>query len=163
MTRRAWLLFAAMGIMWGIPYLLIKVAVGEVTPVTLVFLRCCVGAAILTPIAAWRGSLAPLRPYWRMVLAYTVAEVAIPWVLLSWAETRVSSSLTGLLIGAVPLCGVVLAKLAGSDDQFTGRRLAGLLIGLAGVGLSSASTCQPTTWPGSLPCWSSPSAMPWDR
>jgi drug/metabolite transporter (DMT)-like permease len=122
-----------MGIIWGIPYLLIKVAIAEVTPLTLVFLRCSVGAAVLVPIAAWRGSLTPLRPYWGMLLAYTAVEVAIPWVLLSWAETRVSSSLTGLLIGAVPLCGVLLARLVGTDENFTGRRLAGLLIGLAGV------------------------------
>jgi len=123
-----------MGIIWGIPYLLIKVAVAEITPITLVFLRCCVGAALLIPIAAWRGSLTALWPHWRMLLAYTAVEVAVPWVLLSWAETRVSSSLTGLLIGAVPLCGVLLARLGGSEEQFTGRRLAGLVIGLAGVG-----------------------------
>lgn len=133
MTRRGWVLFVAMSLLWGIPYLLIKIAVGEVTPITLVFLRCTVGAVILVPFAAWRGSLSPLRPYWRMLLAYTVVEVAVPWVVLSWVETRVSSSLTGLLIGAVPLCGVLLARVAGSHEQFTGRRLAGLLIGFMGV------------------------------
>jgi drug/metabolite transporter (DMT)-like permease len=133
MTRRSWLLFAAMSVIWGIPYLLIKVAVGDVTPITLVFLRCVIGAAILVPIAAWRGSLAPLRPYWRVLLAYTVVEVAIPWVVLSWVETRVSSSLTGLLIGGVPLCGVLLSRFVSSQEQFTGRRLLGLVIGFLGV------------------------------
>lgn len=133
MSRRGWLLFAAMSLIWGIPYLLIKVAVGEVTPITLVFFRCCVGAAILVPFAAWRGSPAGLRPYWRPLLAYTAVEVAVPWVVLSWAETRVSSSLTGLLIGAVPLWGVLLSRMVGSQEQFTGRRLVGLLVGFLGV------------------------------
>ena len=79
MTRRGWLLFAAMAVIWGIPYLLIKIAVGELTPVTLVFLRTAVGATLLLPIAAARGGLRPLLPYWRWVLAYTVVEVSLPW------------------------------------------------------------------------------------
>jgi drug/metabolite transporter (DMT)-like permease len=122
-----------MGVIWGIPYFLIKVAVGEVTPITLVFLRCTLAAVLLIPFAVWRGSLASLRPRWRMLLAYTAVEVAIPWVVLSWAETRVSSSLTGLLVGSVPLFGVILARMTGSHEQFRGRRLAGLLIGFLGV------------------------------
>ena len=108
MTRRGWLLFAAMAVIWGIPYLLIKIAVGELTPVTLVFLRTALGAALLLPIAAARGGLRPLLPYWRWVLAYTVVEVSLPWFLLSDAERGLSSSLTGLLIAAVPLIGAVV-------------------------------------------------------
>src|SRR5438552_3515599 len=107
MTRRGWLLFAAMAVIWGIPYLLIKIAVGELTPVTLVFLRTAVGATLLLPIAAARGGLRPLLPYWRWVLAYTVVEVSLPWFLLSDAERRLSSSLTVLLIAAVALIGEV--------------------------------------------------------
>jgi drug/metabolite transporter (DMT)-like permease len=68
-----------------------------------------------------------------MLLAYTAAEVALPWVLLSDAERRLPSSLTGLLVAAVPLIGVLLARLTGSDERFGGRRLLGLVIGLAGV------------------------------
>lgn len=68
-----------------------------------------------------------------MILAYTAAEVALPWVLLSDAERRLPSSLMGLLVAAVPLIGVLLAHLTGSDDRFGGRRLLGLLLGLAGV------------------------------
>ncbi len=122
-----------MSVIWGIPYFLIKVAVGELTPITLVFLRCVVAAAILLPFGAYRGNLAAVRPHWRVLLAYTAVEVAIPWVVLSWAETHVSSSLTGLLVGSVPLFGVILARLAGSEEQFTGRRLVGLLVGFLGV------------------------------
>jgi drug/metabolite transporter (DMT)-like permease len=133
MTRRGWALFIAMAVIWGIPYLLIKIAVGQITPPTLVFARTAIGALLLIPLAAARGELAPLLPYWRMLLAYTAAEVALPWVLLSDAERRLPSSLTGLLVAAVPLIGVLLARLTGSDERFGGRRLLGLVIGLAGV------------------------------
>ena len=133
MTRRGWALFIAMAVIWGIPYLLIKIAVGQITPPTLVFARTAIGALLLIPLAAARGELASLLPYWRMLLAYTAAEVALPWVLLSDAERRLPSSLTGLLVAAVPLIGVLLARLTGSDERFGGRRLLGLVLGLAGV------------------------------
>jgi len=134
MTRRGWLLFAAMAVIWGIPYLLIKIAVGELTPVTLVFLRTAVGAALLLPIAAARGGLRPLLPYWRWVLAYTIVEVSLPWFLLADAERRLSSSLTGLLVAAVPLIGAVVTWLTRGDERLDIRRVGGLVVGLAGVG-----------------------------
>jgi drug/metabolite transporter (DMT)-like permease len=134
MTRRGWLLFAAMAVIWGIPYLLIKVAVGELTPVTLVFLRTAAGAVLLLPIAAARGGLRPLLPHWRWVLAYTVVEVSLPWFLLSDAERRLSSSLTGLLIAAVPLIGALVTWLTRGDDRLDARRIGGLVVGLVGVG-----------------------------
>src|SRR5256886_15149397 len=122
-----------MAVIWGIPYLLIKIAVGELTPVTLVFLRTALGAALLLPIAAARGGLRPLLPYWRWVLAYTVVEVSLPWFLLSDAERGLSSSLTGLLIAAVPLIGAVVTWLTRGDDRLDLRRIGGLVIGLIGV------------------------------
>ena len=134
MTRRGWLLFAAMAVIWGIPYLLIKIAVGELTPVMLVFLRTAVGAALLLPIAAARGGLRPLLPYWRWVLAYTIVEVSLPWFLLADAERRLSSSLTGLLVAAVPLIGAVVTWLTRGDERLDIRRVGGLVVGLAGVG-----------------------------
>jgi drug/metabolite transporter (DMT)-like permease len=132
-TRRGWALFTAMAVIWGIPYLLIKIAVGELTPASLVLLRTMIGAALLLPVAAARGWLAPLFPYWRWVLAYTVVEVSLPWFLLSDAERRLSSSLTGLIIAAVPLIGAVLQQLTRGDDRLDRRRAAGLLVGLTGV------------------------------
>jgi drug/metabolite transporter (DMT)-like permease len=134
MTRRGWVLFAAMAVIWGIPYLLIKIAVGELTPVTLVFARTTVGALLLLPIAAMRGGLRPLLPYWPWVLAYTIVEVSLPWFLLSDAERRLSSSLTGLLIAAVPLIGAVVTWLTRGDDRLDLRRIGGLVVGLVGVG-----------------------------
>lgn len=123
-----------MGIVWGIPYLLIKVAVGQLSPPTLVFMRTLIGGALLVPVAAARGDLRPLARHWRVVLVYTGVEVAGPWLLLSHAEQRLSSSLTGLLVAAVPLIGAVLAWRTG-DDRPDRRLLGGLLVGFAGVAL----------------------------
>ena len=134
MSRRGALLFAAMCVIWGVPYLMIRVAVRELAPVTLVFLRTTLGALLLVPFAAARGELRPLLARWKPLLAYTAAEVAIPWVLLARAETRLSSSLTGLLIAAVPLVGAVVVGLTGAREQQGRRRWLGLLVGLAGVG-----------------------------
>ena len=122
-----------MALIWGIPYLFIKIAVGELTPATLVFLRSLIGASILLPIALARKDLAPLRPYWKWILAYTFAEVAAPWFLLSDAERRISSSLTGLLIAAVPSIGAVLAVVTGGHDRLDSRRIVGLILGFVGV------------------------------
>jgi drug/metabolite transporter (DMT)-like permease len=122
-----------MCVIWGIPYVLIRVAVRELAPVTLVFLRTGIAALILTPVAAYRGELRPLLRHWRPLLAYTAAEVAIPWVLLARAETKLTSSLTGLLVAAVPLVGAVIVTLTGERERLGGRRWSGLLVGIAGV------------------------------
>jgi drug/metabolite transporter (DMT)-like permease len=131
-SRRGWLLFIAMGVIWGIPYLLIKVAVAEFSPAALVLARTVLAAALLVPIAAVNGHLRPLLPFWRPLLIYTVIEICVPWLLLSYAELRLSSSLTGLLVAAVPLVGAVLVWRTG-HERIEGRRVAGLLIGFAGV------------------------------
>src|SRR5437588_2470862 len=133
MTRRGWLLFGAMAVVWGIPYLLIKVAVSDLSPITLVLLRTAIGALPLVPLALARGDVAPLLRRWRAVLAYTVVEVALPWLLLSNAERRLTSSLTGLLIATVPLVGAVLGVLIGSADRLDARRAVGLVVGFVGV------------------------------
>ncbi len=135
MSPRGWVLFAAMGLVWGIPYLLIKVAVGDLSPISLVFLRTGIGALLLFPLAAARGQLAPLVHHWRPVLVYTLVEVTVPWVLLSNAERHLPSSLTGLLIGAVPLIGGAISLVVGGGDRLDARRAIGLAIGFIGVAL----------------------------
>jgi drug/metabolite transporter (DMT)-like permease len=132
MSRRGWVLFLAMGAIWGVPYLLIKVAVDVLTPASLVLLRTAVAAAILLPLALARGQLRPLLPKWRPLVAFTVAELAVPWFLLSNAERRLSSSLSGLLIAAVPLVGALLGWLTGGE-RLGVRRILGLAIGIGGV------------------------------
>src|SRR6476659_7533138 len=134
LSRRGALLFAAMCIIWGIPYLMIRVAVRELAPVTMVFLRTGIAAALLLPLAARRGELRPLIACWRPLLAYTAIEVALPWYLLGHAETKLTSSLTGLLIAAVPLIVALIVTLSGERTQLGSRRWLGLLIGIVGVG-----------------------------
>ncbi len=133
MSRRNWLLFAAMCVIWGIPYLLIRVAVRDVPPTDLVFARTGIAAVILLPIAWRRNALRPAFARWGPLLLFTLVEVAGPWLLLSHAETTLSSSLAGLLIAAVPLVGVGVARLMGDRERIDRSRLVGLLLGVAGV------------------------------
>jgi drug/metabolite transporter (DMT)-like permease len=134
-TRKSWLIFAAMCIIWGIPYLLIRVAVRDVTPATLVFARTAIGGLILLPLVLRAGGFGPVLRRWRPLIAFALIELAIPWWLLSDAETKLSSSMAGLLIAAVPLVGVLVARLSGSDDRVEAARLIGLLLGVVGVAL----------------------------
>jgi drug/metabolite transporter (DMT)-like permease len=134
MSRKGWLLFAAMCVIWGIPYLLIRVAVRDVSPAFLVCARTGLGGLIMLPLALAKGGFRILLPYWRPLLAFVVIELAVPWLLLSDAETKLSSSLSGLLVAAVPLVSVVLVRFIGGDDRgIEPMRLIGLLMGFGGV------------------------------
>jgi drug/metabolite transporter (DMT)-like permease len=133
MTRRGWVLFTAMCLLWGMPYLLIKIAVEELTPAQLVLLRTGIAALILLPWAAARGQLGPVLRHWRPLLAFTALELTVPWFLLADAEQHLTSSLTGLLIAAVPLVAAFAGWLAGDDDRLDRTRLLGLALGVAGV------------------------------
>jgi drug/metabolite transporter (DMT)-like permease len=132
-SRRGWGLFVAMAVIWGVPYLLIKVAVEELSPATLVLVRTGLAAVLLLPVALARGQVRPLLAYWKPLVAYTAVEICGPWLLLGYAEQRLSSSLTGLLIAGVPLVGAVLALTGGDRERLGPRRLLGLALGLAGV------------------------------
>ena len=130
---RSLALFAAMAVIWGIPYLLIRVAVAEVSPPVLVFARTSIGAAVLLPIAIARVDLGQTVRHFRWVVAFAAVEIAGPWVLLGWAEQHVTSSLAGLLVAGVPLVGTVIAVLTGRDRHVSRTSLVGLLLGLVGV------------------------------
>ena len=133
MTRRGFLLFSALGLIWGIPYLFIKIAVVELSPEFLVVARTAVAAAILLPIAATRGAIVPVLRRWKPLLAFTVAEIVLPWYFLNAAELRLPSSTTGLLLSAVPLAAVAIAFLLGSRDRLTGVNAIGIVLGMLGV------------------------------
>jgi len=139
-SRRGWALFAAMSVIWGIPYLLIKVADGGVAVPVLVLARVGVGAALLLPVALRRGRLGTLRPHWRWLVAFAAVEIITPWLLLSEAERRLPSSTTGLLVASVPIFVVVLGRLTGGTDRLTAIRWTGLLAGLGGVALLAGPT-----------------------
>jgi len=133
MSRRGVLLFAAMSVIWGIPYLLIRVAVDELAPAVVVFGRSAIGALVLVPFALRNQGVRRVLARWPLVLSYTFIEVAAPWFFLTDAERHLTSSLAGLLIAAVPLIGAVLAVVLRSDDPLDTRRATGLLVGFAGV------------------------------
>jgi len=133
MSKRGWLLFTAMAVIWGIPYLLIKVSLRGLGPVDLVFVRFVLGAVLLVPIALTRVEVRPILRRWRWIVAYTIIEMGVPWVLLSDAEVRISSSLSGLLVSAVPLIGVVIGLLMRTRERHGWRRILGLGVGLVGV------------------------------
>jgi drug/metabolite transporter (DMT)-like permease len=134
-TRRGWALFGAMGLIWGVPYLLIKVAVDDLHPTVVVFGRTSLAVVVLVPIAASRGALRPALLHWRPVLAFAALELAGPWFLLTDAERHLPSGLTGLLVACVPIVGAVTAYLLGDRSALHPVRVAGIAVGLGGVAL----------------------------
>jgi drug/metabolite transporter (DMT)-like permease len=133
MSRRGWLLFAALSVIWGVPYLLIRIAVRDIAPPTLVFFRTAPTGLAFLPLVLNRQMLTALARHWRAVVVYTVSEVGIPWLLLSRAEQRIPSSLAGLLVATVPLVAITFSWLTRSERHLGWRRVAGLGIGFAGV------------------------------
>ena len=132
-SRRGWVLFILMSAIWGVPYLLIKVADRGVSVPVLVFSRVALATALLLPLAIRRRQVSVLRAHWRWLAVFACVEIILPWALLSDAERHLSSSMTGLLIAAVPIIGVVLARLTGSSERLAVVRWVGLLTGLVGV------------------------------
>ena len=133
MTRRGLLLFAALGIAWGIPYLFIKVAVSELEPGMVVLARSGLAAVLLLPLALFRREVGTVLRRWKPMLAYTVVEIVIPWYFLSSAEQHLPSSTAGLLLAAVPLAGVGVAFLMGRPAALSGLNWAGIAVGMLGV------------------------------
>lgn len=134
MSRRAWLLFAAISVIWGVPYLLIRIAVRDgVTPPTLALGRVTLAAIVLL-VLAWRaGALQGMRGRWRWLLAYAVAEIAIPFPMLAVGEEKVSSSLAAIVIASVPLIVALLAIRFDESEKPTPIRAIGLVVGFGGV------------------------------
>lgn len=127
------MLFLSLSLIWGLPYLFIKVAVADLNPVVIVWGRVALAALVLLPIALARGMVKQLRPYVWWILAFAVIEIGIPFLMLGWAETRISSSLAALLVAAVPIIAAVLALILGLDDRLSGIRVVGLFVGIVGV------------------------------
>ncbi len=148
MSRRGWLLFVAMSVLWGIPYYFIKVAVREISAPDIVLARTLVGALLLLPFAIRAKALVPALREWRWVLVFGVAEMAIPWLLIVDAERKLPSALVGMLISFVPLAGTAMTWLFLDRRVLHRARVVGLIVGVAGValllGLNALS--QPTHW-----------------
>lgn len=135
MTRKGWLLFISMSVIWGIPYLFIKIAVQELDPSVVVFARVGIAAIILLPVAAHRKVLRPLRERWLLVSAFACLQIVGPFLLISYGEQHITSSLTSLLIAADPLLVVLFALRFDPSERANGLRLIGLIIGIVGVGV----------------------------
>src|SRR5437588_6581494 len=134
MTRKAWIAFAAISLIWGVPYLLIRIAVQHgVPPGTLAWTRVALAAVLLLALAWRAGTLGSLRGRWKWLLAYAVAEVSIPFPLIAAGEQRVSSSLAAIVIASVPLIGALLALRFDHSERPTPVRAVGLAVGFSGV------------------------------
>lgn len=133
MTRRGLILFIALGIAWGIPYLFIKIAVSELDPAMVVLGRAGLAAILLLPLAIFRREIGPVLKRWKPMLAYTVIEIVLPWYFLSSAETRIPSATAGLLISAVPLAGIAVAFLIGRPAKLSRLNWLGIALGMLGV------------------------------
>ncbi|WP_067535166.1 DMT family transporter [Nocardia crassostreae] len=132
MSRRGWALFLAMGVIWGVPYAMIRVAVEDFDPLFVAFGRTLLGALVLLPIALYTKVFTVALRHWRWVLVYTLVEITVPWLMIGMAETRLNSSTVGLLIAAVPLVAMVIVTRIGHERLDT-RRIIGLFVGFAGV------------------------------
>jgi drug/metabolite transporter (DMT)-like permease len=134
MSKRGWILFLSLGLLWGMPYLLIRIAVGEIDPLVVAGTRTLMGALLLLPVALHRKALAPAFRKWKWLLAFTLIEMSVPWLLLGHAEKHINSSTAGLLIAVVPLfAALIMSKLG--HERLELRRLVGLCVGFAGVAL----------------------------
>jgi len=133
MTWRAWTAFAALCIVWGIPYFFIKLAVAEISPAGVAFGRIALGAMVLLPIAWKRGVLPQTRTAFGAIVAFAFVELVGPFFLISLGESWISSSLTGILIATVPLSVVLVSPLFGVKERLSARRAIGLAVGFLGV------------------------------
>jgi drug/metabolite transporter (DMT)-like permease len=133
MTRKGWLLFTAMSVIWGIPYLFIKIAVRELDPTVVVFARVGIAAAVLLPVAARGGLLRKLRGGVLAIIGLAFVQIVGPFLMISYGEQHIASSLTSLLIAADPLLVALLALRFDPGERVSGLRLVGLLIGMGGV------------------------------
>jgi drug/metabolite transporter (DMT)-like permease len=133
MTVRAWWLFAAVSIVWGIPYLFIKLAVEDLSPIWVAFGRIVVAFLVLLPYAWHKGALRGIGRHWKVLVVYSVIEICLPWPLIGFGEERISSGLAAILIAAVPLIVAVMAIWVDHEERAEGARLVGLVVGFAGV------------------------------
>jgi drug/metabolite transporter (DMT)-like permease len=130
---RGWIAFVALGIIWGLPYFFIKIALQEVPPLVLAFSRLLLATAILLPIAWQRGALRSVWSHKAAILAFALVEFAIPFTVISVGERWISSSVTGILIAMVPLSIALIQRFFGVQESLSAWRITGLLVGFVGV------------------------------
>ncbi len=133
-NRDDYLLLLLLGAVWGASFLLIKLAVATIPPMTVAGGRIAIGAAVLVLVARWRGaSLRRLRNSWRPLLAMGTIGTVLPFFLINWGETRIDSGLAAILMSAVPLSTIILAHLFVPDEPLTPGKIAAVALGIAGI------------------------------
>ena len=133
MTRKSWIQFGIVGFLWGIPYLLMKVAVADIPPPLIVAGRTLIGAAILIPIALRKNTLKDAIKGIKYVIPYAVLEMVGPWILITSAEKEISSGLAGLLVATVPFFASIFSSLRGDHSVWQPKRIFGLVVGFVGI------------------------------
>jgi drug/metabolite transporter (DMT)-like permease len=147
---RAWGAFAALGIIWGLPYFFIKLSVQELSPVVVAFGRVALATLILLPIAWRRGALRSVGKHKAAICAFALAEFVIPFSVISFGERWISSSVTGILIAMVPLSVALIQRFFGVHERLGTWRIVGLGLGFVGVAalLGSGTISGPLGWAG---------------
>jgi drug/metabolite transporter (DMT)-like permease len=147
---RAWGAFAALGIIWGLPYFFIKISVQELSPVVVAFGRVLLGTAILLPIAWRRGALKSLSDHKTAICAFAFAEFVVPFLLISCGERWISSSVAGILIAMVPLSVALIQRFFGVQERLGAWRILGLGTGFVGVAalVGFGTISGPLGWAG---------------
>lgn len=134
MSARAWAVFGAVSVLWGFPYLLIKIAIDDgMPPLALAWTRIAIGAVLLLAIAWRSGTLPTLRPRAGWVLAFALVEIAIPFPLIALGEQTIASSTAAIVIATAPLMVALLVIRFDQSERVGSERLVGLLVGLVGV------------------------------
>lgn len=134
-SRRGWLLFGAMALLWGVPYMFISIAVESISPPAIVAGRTLIAALILLPFAFRGGAMRTAMKHWPWVLAFGLVEMAGPFLLLGHAEMTLPSGMTGLLVATVPLFAALIALGGGDHGVLRPARGIGLLVGFVGVAI----------------------------
>ncbi len=129
-----WLIFFGLGFIWGSSYLFIKLAVGDFGTFTLVALRLVVGAALLwTVVRLAHQTLPRERRIYGHLLVMAIINITIPFLLITWAEQSVESSLAAILTSPVPLFAIVLSSIFLADEPMRVNGVVGLAVGFIGV------------------------------
>ncbi|MDX6690933.1 MAG: hypothetical protein QOG15_2390 [Solirubrobacteraceae bacterium] len=136
MDRRSWLLMAILSALWGASYLFIKVALDDgLPPIFIVFARIALGALVLVPLALHADALRGVVERWRPITFMALAQVAGPFLLITYGERHIASGLTGILVSAAPIFTVLLAIRFAQEERLHGIGAAGIAVGIIGVAL----------------------------
>jgi drug/metabolite transporter (DMT)-like permease len=134
MQPKHWTVFILLGAIWSASFLWIKIALAEVSPMTLVAWRLLFGLLTGAAVALiWRVPLPRSRQTWQVFGLLGLINIAIPFVLITWGEQSIDSAVASILNATVPLFTVVIAHFFTTDDKMTTPRVLGILIGFAGV------------------------------